>query len=1372
MVDRGADLSWLSQYPFEQEILFPPLTCLEVVRMRVLSEALIVEVRPVVNQSAQTIEAALAKLQRSHVQLLDIMLDDFRRVGVPLSALAPLEAVRRIAEQREPSWFNRASSFKAATESAFVAKLEVFNAVREARSWTGPNDASQTARDVAERMCVAAELCAFEGEAEAAADLLCLSIETATDPSDHPRLGPTAASEVESALCLASSVHGRSGGGTSADGSETEARMARVLLLAAHYLVDNNLAAPWADTLVVLVARGGEVSLRGFVRGLLPKLLPEYSSATDTKDGDTSQILVRVEQHVGSEGASWLLGGFLPADAAQLRDANAVHMLPYRPSGAAALLRAAARVGNIELLNMTIPLLPDTMGADEHANTPLHLAAQHGHSTVCARLLSAGALRDVPNANGATPYELAVATGARLAWQAISPSPINADIAKARDSADHGAPILVAEAAQKERNLLDAIDKQLIVCKLNGTELADELNAGIASWSSGVSALTLAASQGYAEATTRLLECKADPQLRSACGASALIAAVDSGSLPTVHALLHDQVELVGLAEASGRTPLHHASERGFTSIANVLLEAKAVPDVKDSEGFTPLMLAAQRGHMDICVVLTRAGASAISVNSRGQSALRIAVRAGHAPVVQHLLRGDVEHADPKGRTLLAIAAMHGRQSVCRVLLQAGARIDAPDEHGAAPLHHASRCGHDTVVANLGGDHIDAADRMGCTALHYACAAGQLAVAETLIRHMGAKLLVIDSAGRTPLMLAVRHGHVPTVKQLLEPSTQSDLLLAATDGEGRTSLEHARELQKALLAAGASRSADEVAECVNLLEQASSSSRPLKSAAETNVRFGYAATASVATAGAVHPEGSDMRDTAVLQNENARLREELAGLRRVHAATLIEQATAGGRHAEAAVTQALHEAGRGDLPSTSPADLEAAALAEQARLDQADEEEQSSRLQERVLELLAATKNRQAAEELCGPRHPTTLVTMYNEGKLLKALGELSEACAIFESLLAFCNEVHGTQHSMTLNVTIVLAGTMQNMGRLESARPLCEAALLMSEKMHGAHGVSTIVARGNLANLSLDLGDPEAARRHFEAAFEAATATLRKDHPVTLRARGNYADLLRELGRVEDGLSTLGDAPTLAAEAFGPDHPLTLSTRAKAARLLLEAPPESATFAASTNAAARAQDGLRELEAVVQRLEVTRGENNPQTRKYATLLREASVTVGAVAAEEVRWQSAAAWHDKHAGKGHQVAGLVELGAQLGGLEWVIGSPDVNLGRGIRDEHCERADSMVSFVCLIGSTRPSWEYFAATDPAEGQRHLDLPGGVYPQYPGGMQKRRLLQTDELEEIRAELNHALNARQLPHLGPAEFGAARLYTGVSTPHDFLLF
>ena len=58
---RGADVSWLSQYPGEREILFAPLTGLEVVGRRVEKRVLVVEVRLNVNLMALTIEQVVAK---------------------------------------------------------------------------------------------------------------------------------------------------------------------------------------------------------------------------------------------------------------------------------------------------------------------------------------------------------------------------------------------------------------------------------------------------------------------------------------------------------------------------------------------------------------------------------------------------------------------------------------------------------------------------------------------------------------------------------------------------------------------------------------------------------------------------------------------------------------------------------------------------------------------------------------------------------------------------------------------------------------------------------------------------------------------------------------------------------------------------------------------------------------------------------------------------------------------------------------------------------------------------------------------------------------------------------------------------------------
>ena len=65
MVDRGAELGWISQYPHEQEILFGPLTGMQLMKTRVDRSSIVAEVRLSVNLNALTIEQVVAKLKRA-----------------------------------------------------------------------------------------------------------------------------------------------------------------------------------------------------------------------------------------------------------------------------------------------------------------------------------------------------------------------------------------------------------------------------------------------------------------------------------------------------------------------------------------------------------------------------------------------------------------------------------------------------------------------------------------------------------------------------------------------------------------------------------------------------------------------------------------------------------------------------------------------------------------------------------------------------------------------------------------------------------------------------------------------------------------------------------------------------------------------------------------------------------------------------------------------------------------------------------------------------------------------------------------------------------------------------------------------------------
>jgi len=64
MVDRGANLTWLSQYPHEQEIVFAPLAGFEVKYTRVEGQVLVVVVGLSVNLTAQTIEQVIEKRKK------------------------------------------------------------------------------------------------------------------------------------------------------------------------------------------------------------------------------------------------------------------------------------------------------------------------------------------------------------------------------------------------------------------------------------------------------------------------------------------------------------------------------------------------------------------------------------------------------------------------------------------------------------------------------------------------------------------------------------------------------------------------------------------------------------------------------------------------------------------------------------------------------------------------------------------------------------------------------------------------------------------------------------------------------------------------------------------------------------------------------------------------------------------------------------------------------------------------------------------------------------------------------------------------------------------------------------------------------------
>jgi len=116
MIDRGADISFLSQYPFEKEILFNPLTGLEVSGSRVEGPMLIVEVKLSVNLKSLTIEQVIGKRKKMLQDMVYGLEAEVRQalrtegLATPYGTEKVLSLFRKDVEEHElghPSeWYN------------------------------------------------------------------------------------------------------------------------------------------------------------------------------------------------------------------------------------------------------------------------------------------------------------------------------------------------------------------------------------------------------------------------------------------------------------------------------------------------------------------------------------------------------------------------------------------------------------------------------------------------------------------------------------------------------------------------------------------------------------------------------------------------------------------------------------------------------------------------------------------------------------------------------------------------------------------------------------------------------------------------------------------------------------------------------------------------------------------------------------------------------------------------------------------------------------------------------------------------------------------------------------------------------------------
>jgi ankyrin repeat protein len=344
---------------------------------------------------------------------------------------------------------------------------------------------------------------------------------------------------------------------------------------------------------------------------------------------------------------------------------------------------------------------------------------------------------------------------------------------------------------------------------------------------SGLTLLMLAVKSHDADMAHWLISQGARFDLPCSRGTYALMYAAKRGDCEMMQLLL-DAGARLGQADPEQRTALHHAAMQGKEKAVALLLDRGATLEHQDAEGNTALLRAVVNQHAAVTGLLVERGANAAHVNSGGRfplgylkseavaaallqkpinlqqqsewhtTALIAASGSGACEMATLLLDhgAEIDFADRKGITALAVAINNKRHAMVKQLLDRGANTACTVP--SKPLSHLSMLGlaargNDIAAMQLLVDagaeinqrakeappaivtaalfnhkeavqwllerkaSVDAATKDGTTALMSAAAGGWVDVVELLLQHR-ANTTCINKEGINALNFAISSG--------------------------------------------------------------------------------------------------------------------------------------------------------------------------------------------------------------------------------------------------------------------------------------------------------------------------------------------------------------------------------------------------------------------------------------------------------------------------------------------------------------------------------------------------------------------------------------------------------------------------------------
>ena len=252
------------------------------------------------------------------------------------------------------------------------------------------------------------------------------------------------------------------------------------------------------------------------------------------------------------------------------------------------------------------------------------------------------------------------------------------------------------------------------------------------------------------------------------------------GDIPAVKAMVERSPQLVEARDAQGLTLLHYAAYGSGARTSSTSSSTKGRSSTPGSRtGRRRSISPSMSDRTEVAAPRSSGGAPRsrrgtiiertpllLCARERGQAATaRVLIEAG----------ADVNAADKFGSTALELAAWRGKAELVDLLLEKGAKVPTSGEQWTGALSEAAARGLTRLFRRLtdGGQDLAALGPSGETLLHSAAAGGSAEIVGLLIEK-GFSPSKADRFGWTPLHYAARDGRTDAARVLIERGTPAD----------------------------------------------------------------------------------------------------------------------------------------------------------------------------------------------------------------------------------------------------------------------------------------------------------------------------------------------------------------------------------------------------------------------------------------------------------------------------------------------------------------------------------------------------------------------------------------------------------------------